>query len=91
MKKNWIKPQDRRYDVSKTEKKFEEIVSQNGFSVIGVKEFIGKTDYLLERDGIWVESSIYMDKDVNANKIADMVIKSFTTKRELEELRRLLN
>lgn len=38
--------------MSKVEEKFEELLKENGFNVLGVKEFNAKTDYLIEKDGV---------------------------------------
>ena len=56
MKKNWS---ERKYDTTKVEIRFEELLQENGFEVVGVKEFNSKTDYLIEKDGVECTFSIH--------------------------------
>jgi hypothetical protein len=50
MKKNW--QTERKWEMNKVEIRFEKLLSENGFNVIGIKEFSSKTDYLIEKDGV---------------------------------------
>lgn len=40
---------ERKYEATKTEIRFEELLKANGFNILGVKEYNSKTDYLIEK------------------------------------------
>ena len=56
-KKKWSN--DRKWDRNNTEKKFEELLLANGFTINGTREYLSKTDYLIEKDGVTEEFSIH--------------------------------
>lgn len=50
---------ERKYEATKTEIRFEELLKANDFNVLGVRQYNERTDYLIEKDGIKCEYSVY--------------------------------
>ena len=50
MRKNW--QTERKWEMNKVEIRFEKLLKENGFEVIGIKEFVSKTDYLIRKDNV---------------------------------------
>lgn len=56
MVKKWAS--ERKWEASNTEKRFEQLLAEHGYVVVGIKEYISKTEYLIFRDGIEHTASI---------------------------------
>lgn len=50
---------ERKYEPTKPEMRFEELLKNNGFNILGVIEYNSKTDYLIEKDNFACEYSIH--------------------------------
>lgn len=74
MKKNW--QTERKWEMNKVEVRFEKLLKDNGFTIIGLKEFVSKTDYLIEKDGIQCQYSLHHVG--NQSSQGNMYFKIFT-------------
>lgn len=89
MRKNW--QSERKWEMTKTEIRFEELLKENGFTVIGLKEFTSKVDYLIEKDGLECTFTIHhVDNKPSRgnlcyNLFEDFFNIKFKLKKELEE------
>lgn len=73
MKKKWYT--ERKWESNGLEIEFEKLLKENGFNVVGLKEYMSKTDYLIEKDGIRCEFTIqHID---NKKRRATLCYKNF--------------
>ena len=86
-KRAWVT--ERKWTPSPLEVKFEEKVATNGFNIIGIKEFCTKTEYLIEKDGIQQEHSIYHDPSISIDDSFDWFVRNYNTRKEYERLKAL--
>ena len=87
MKKKWHT--ERKWEVSRPEIRFEELLKENGFNVIGIKEFVSKTDYLIEKDGIEVVYVIHHvdNKSSRGNLCFNIFVDHYNLKAKYEKLK----
>ena len=88
MKKQW-KTEKGKYP-SKEQINFENLLKENGYEILGAKEYSTKTDYLITKDGTEIEHSIeHVGKDASKAHFSTLQ-RRFEVKREVEELRKIL-
>ena len=73
MAKKWAK--ERNCDATKTEIRFENLLKENEFEIIGYKENSVSVDYLIEKDGVQCEYKVHSAD--NSIKRGDACYKSF--------------
>lgn len=90
MKKNWSS--ERKWEMNKVEIRFEKLLKENGFNVIGLKEYNSKTDYLIEKNGIECTYAIYHvdNKPNRGNAHFKTFVEYFNIKAEYERLKKEL-
>lgn len=49
-RQNW--KTERKWEISKGEQHFIDLLTENGYTIKGFKEWQSKTDYLIEKDGV---------------------------------------
>ena len=88
MKKTWSI--ERTWEANKIELLFEELLKENGFNVVGIKEFQSKTDYLIEKDGTECEFSIpHIDNKKSRAKLCyENFVKCYDIKVEYERMKK---
>lgn len=57
MKKKWT--MERKWEKNPAEIEFERLVKENGFVVLGVREYVSKTEYLIEKDNYKCEYAVH--------------------------------
>ena len=86
MNKKWRT--ERQWDANHSETAFEEIMVENGFTVKGIKEYISRTDFLFEKDGVEIEwhfyAPAYDSSKVDFEKV-DMNVKMATDMWEMHK------
>ena len=85
-KKNW--KTERKWDRTKMEISFEKLLEENGYAVVGFKEYVGMTDYLISKNGTEFEWRVYNDKNANAKKTFASFESAFDMKLKLDELKK---
>ncbi len=65
MKRKW--DNDYKWDLNKTEKAFDKKLKENGFSILGVRMYISKTEWKIEKDGVVMEYAI--DKEATKSAL----------------------
>ena len=87
MKKAWSK--ERTWEPNKIELLFEELLDKDNFNVIGIKVYLSKTDYLIEKNGIECEFSIpHIDnKPSRAKQCYKNFLEYYNIKVEYEKLK----
>ena len=87
MKKNWQK--ERKWEMNKVEIRFEELLKENGFNIIGIKEYTSKTDYLIEKNGIECPFDIHHvdNKPSRGNQCFKTFVEYYNIKAEYERLK----
>lgn len=87
MRKTWST--ERQWEISNAELFFEKLLKENGFLVIGIKEYQSKTDYLIEKDGTECEFSFpHIDNKKNRVKLCyDNFVRFYGIKVEYEKLK----
>ena len=65
--RKWIKPEERKWDLSRLEKGFETYLKSNGFVIDSVRELISFTDYRICKGGITQEYRLYPNKVTSGN------------------------
>lgn len=73
MKKKWSK--ERKWETNKAEEEFDRLLAENGFTIAGIKEYNEKTDYLIEKDGVQCEFSMWHID--NSKSRAELCFKNF--------------
>ena len=88
MRKTWSI--DRKWEISKIELLFEELLKDNGFNVLGIKEYQTKTDYLIEKEGTECEFSItHIDNKKSRAKLCyENFVRCYDIKVECERLKK---
>lgn len=66
MADSWKAPQNRKWEASASEKKFEQLLADNGFMVVGIKECQTLTDYKIGKDGVFQDYRLYHEGSVSA-------------------------
>lgn len=95
MKRRWTTT--RKWEASKTEAYFEERLKEEGFMVKGIREYLSKTDFLLEKDGMEFEWSYHEPQSKTPPKKAATKYAEFLIRRlnldfgVMSEIRRLQN
>lgn len=56
MKKKW--ETSYKWDLNRTEKAFDKMLRDNGFTILGVRMYISKTEYKLQKDDVVLEFSV---------------------------------
>lgn len=57
MKKKWT--MERKWEKNPAETEFEHLLNENGFVVLGIREYVSKTEYLIEKDDFKCEYYVY--------------------------------
>lgn len=60
----------RQWDASRTEERFEELLKENGFNITGIRCYISKTEYKIEKDGTEIKFAVYNSD--NSRKRGDL-------------------
>lgn len=84
MNKKWKKT--RSWEMSKNEIKFEELLKNYNYTIKGYKEYNSKTDYLLSKDGVDIEWSIYHDNKIDVVGLFKSLENSYNLKVEILKL-----
>ena len=88
MDKNWKPVSKRKWDANKVELEFEKLISVNGFTVVGIKEYKTQTNYCIEKDGVSQEFMIYHTGQVSAKDLFDGFLRFYDIRKQYEELKR---
>lgn len=67
MKKRW--ETCRKWERSKAEKTFEDMLSENSYEIVGYREYQSKTEYKIIKDNIVVEWAIHHIPNIDINGI----------------------
>lgn len=88
MRKNWQK--ERKWEMNKAEERFDKLLKENNFNVIGLKEFSSKTDYLIEKDGVECTFVIHHvdNKTSRGNLCFKIFVEHYNIKAEYEKLKK---
>ena len=87
MADTWKALSQRKWDASKTEKEFEQILTDNGFIIVGIKEYTTMTDYKAGKDGVFQDYRLYHNGTVSAKEHFKGFISFFNIRKEYEELK----
>lgn len=79
---------ERTWTPSSTEKNFEKRLAENGFAVIGIREYQTKTDYKIEKDGIVQEYSLVHRAEGTGKGNYDCFVMFYNTRVEYERLKK---
>ena len=88
MADTWKPLNKRKWDASKIELEFEKLVSDNGFMIVGIKEYKTQTNYHIGKDGIFQEFMIYHTGQVSAKDLFDGFLRFYDIRKQYEELKR---
>lgn len=83
-KKKWCT--ERRWEYTREEKKFEDMLTTNGFAIVGIREYLSRTDYLIEKDGIQQEYALWRGESSAKDNYACFIM-FYNTKVEYEQLK----
>jgi hypothetical protein len=88
MNKKWYT--ERKWETNKTEIRFEKLLKENGFNIVGIKEFMSKTDYLIEKEGVECTFAVYHtdNKPSRGNLCFDSFVNYFDIKCKYENLKK---
>ena len=78
---------ERTWTPSSVEKGFEKRLAENGFNIIGIREYQSKTDYKIEKDGIVQEYGLFHGGGT-AKSNYDCFVMFYNTKVEYEKMKR---
>ena len=86
MKKKWESPDNRQWELSRSEKAYEKALQEQGFEIKGVAVYNEFTDYLIEKDNIEMRTRHFRGtarKDI-INKQIWLVVDTFNMRKKLE-------
>ena len=88
-KRKWTT--ERKWDKHPREERFEQLLADNGFTVLGIREYQSKTDYLIEKDGIKQEYALWHTNKSSALQNYKCFEMFYNTRVEYENMRKLAN
>lgn len=86
-KSTWTPLESRKWNASKIELEFEKLISDNGFMIVGIKEYKTQTNYHIGKDGIFQEFMIYHTGQVSAKELFDGFLRFYNICKQYEELK----
>ena len=79
----------RKWEPSKVEVKFEELLKDNGFILVGIKEYSSLTDYLIEKDSIQTTFRINHTDKITGKKCYENFLRSYQISKDHEETKKI--
>lgn len=79
----------RKWTPTNKEVQFEKALLNNGFAILGYKEYCGHTDFVLEKDGTEIEYRFSNEHDVPVADCIKAVIQYYNIKKEYETLKKI--
>lgn len=83
----WVTPDKRKWEANKIEIAFEHLLADNGFKVLGIKEYTAQTDYQIEKDGIIQEYVVYHTGKISAKELYEGFLRFYDIRKQYEELK----
>ena len=87
MADSWKAPQNRKWDANLVEQKFEKLLADNGFIVVGIKEYKTQTNYKIGKDGIFQEFMVYHTGTVSAEELYKGFLNFYDIRVQYEKLK----
>ena len=88
MADSWKAPNQRKWEASKIELEFEKLLSDNEFIVVGIKEYKTQTNYLIGKNEIFQEFTIYHTGKVSAKELFSGFLRFYDIRWQYEELKK---
>ena len=85
MKRQWEK--EYKWELTKVESAFDKKLKENGFNILGVRMYISKTEYKIEKDGVEVEFAILREAK-NIGLTWKVFVECYEIKKEYDSLKR---
>nr|DAP31947.1 MAG TPA: hypothetical protein [Caudoviricetes sp.] len=80
-----LKLNERKRKPSPNEKKFEKLLVDNGFEILGVREYADGNEYLISKDNVELDNVMLWDSNrLNVEKTFEMIVKTFEMKKQLQ-------
>lgn len=84
-RKTWQK--EHKWELSKAQKDFLKDCEDNDFVITGIREYVGKTEYRIEHDGLTLERAVYNEKNVDGHKIFCLLVTDFELTKQYNALK----
>lgn len=79
----------RKWTPTDREVQFEKVLLNNGFNILGYREYCSHTDFVLEKDGTELEFRFAHEHDVPVADCIKTVIQYYNIKKEYETLKKI--
>lgn len=87
MADSWKPLSDRKWDASKVEEDFIELVEADGFAIVGIKEYATQTNYKIGKGGVFQDYMIYHSSETTGKSHYDTFLRFFNIREEYEKLK----
>lgn len=81
---------ERKWELGKHEIKFEKLLKENNFNILGWKEYVSKTVYLVEKDDCIIEVELLNDSRIKVNDFFKSFVRSWEIKKKYDSIKSLL-
>ena len=90
MRGKWLT--ERKWECTKAQQGFEDLLKENGYKILGYREYCSKTEYKVEKNGIEIEYAVFSDLKHSDTKHAfKCFVDYYNLKAEVIRLRELVS